>query len=183
MRFAWHRHSPTAQRARAATPRVIPAHRHLEPLLTTLLACLPQVRSVADGYSRLRPGLDLLAPLVSPNTSRRRAPSARHACRARLLSSTGIPRGSPRRRPRADRGRGVLDAIKMIDEMFAARISCVACVRRRCAGARHGALWRSDAPVDRVQCGGRCGRMSWPRTPCRWTPSRRPSVRATCARA
>ena len=48
MRFAWHRHSPTAQRARAATPRVIFAHRHLEPLLTTLLACLPQVRSV-DG--------------------------------------------------------------------------------------------------------------------------------------
>ena len=60
MRFAWYRHSPTAQRTRTATPRVIPAHRHPEPLLTTLLACLPQVRSVVVGYSRLRAGLDQL---------------------------------------------------------------------------------------------------------------------------
>ena len=46
--------------ATAPPPLIIHAHRHSEPLLTTLLARLPQERPVAQGYVRLRPGMDLL---------------------------------------------------------------------------------------------------------------------------
>jgi hypothetical protein len=63
----------------------------------------PTGTPVARGCARLRRVTTCCTAGVSPNISRRRAPSARHGCRVRHPWSTGMNRASPCRRPRADR--------------------------------------------------------------------------------